>query len=47
MVKSFKEPSSTTISRDKKDKLLQLMDKSKISLLRASQLLDIPYNTAK
>lgn len=47
MVKSFKEPSSATISRDKKDKLLQLMDKSKISLLRASQLLDIPYNTAK
>ena len=47
MVKSFKEPSSNTISRDKKDKLLQLMDKSKISLLRASQLLDIPYNSAK
>ena len=47
MVKSFKEPSSPNITREKKDKLLQLMDTSKISLLRASQILDIPYNTAK
>ena len=47
MVKSFKEPSSPHINREKKDKLLQLMDTSKISLLRASQILDIPYNTAK
>ena len=46
MVKSFREPNSS-ISRDKKDKLLEVMDKSKISLLRAAQLLDIPYTTAK
>lgn len=47
MVKNFKEPSSPHINKEKKEKLLQLMDTSKISLLRASQILDIPYNTAK
>ena len=47
MVKNFKEPSSPHVTKEKKEKLLQLMGTSKISLLRASQILDIPYNTAK
>ena len=47
MVKSFREPTSPALSKEKKDKLLQIMDSSKISLLRAAQLLDIPYTTAK
>ena len=48
MTKGIQRRDSTiSNSRDKKDKLLELMDEGKISLLRASQILSIPYNTAK
>ena len=48
MTKGIQRRDSTiSNSRDKKDKLLEMMDEGKISLLQASQKLNIPYNTAK
>ena len=49
MTKSFDSESlsGTSISNETKEKLLALMDKQGVSLIRASQLLKIPYKVAK
>ena len=46
MVKTPEKP-FLSVSKEKQEKLLQLMDKSKLSLIKAAQMTGIPYVTAK
>ena len=47
MTKSFDSSSPLNVSQEIKDKLVQLMDDEGLSLIRASQILKIPYTVAK
>ena len=46
MTKTYRQLDHT-ITKEKKDRLLQLMDSNKVSLVRASQMLGISYYIAK
>ena len=46
MTKSFDSQGQIT-NKETKDRLVQLMDDQKVSLIRASQILKIPYTVAK
>lgn len=46
MTKSF-DWASPSVNRDQSDRLIKLMEQEGISLIRASQILRIPYYVAK
>ena len=46
MTKSF-DSASQLVNKETKDKLVNLMDTKGVSLIRASQILKIPYTVAK